>query len=159
MPLKQGKTSQHHNWPRYMDCPQIGPKSAIKLGKQRQKDKWYLFRRPPPPWGAAKSRQVHTPETGKDRPEGPHGKMHDVYCLAWPPDHDFAPSAPKSERFLRLRCPSRTPEIANDFRDFALRFEGAMESRVSGKRETPCFFGGFPLLFFFSRKARVGGSG
>ena len=21
MPLKQGKTSQHHNWPRYMDCP------------------------------------------------------------------------------------------------------------------------------------------
>ena len=28
MPLKQGKTSQHQNWPRYMDCPQIGPKNA-----------------------------------------------------------------------------------------------------------------------------------
>ena len=49
MPLKQGKTSQHHNWPRYTDCPQIGPKSAIKLGKRRQKDKWYLFRAPAPP--------------------------------------------------------------------------------------------------------------
>ena len=44
--FKQGKTSQHHNWPRYMDCPQIGPKGAIKLGKKRQKDKWYLFRAP-----------------------------------------------------------------------------------------------------------------
>ena len=42
--LKQGKMSQHHNWPRHMDWPQIGPKSAIKLGKKRQKDKWYLFR-------------------------------------------------------------------------------------------------------------------
>ena len=30
---------------------------------------------------------------------------------------------------LRLRCPSQTPEIASDFRDFALRFKGAMESR------------------------------
>ena len=37
--------------------------------------------------------------------------------------------APKFLRFLRLRCPSRTPEIASDFRDFALRFKGAMESR------------------------------
>ena len=44
MPLKQGKTSQHHNWPRYMDCPQIGPKSIIKLGKERRKHKWYLSR-------------------------------------------------------------------------------------------------------------------
>ena len=23
------KTSQHHNWPRYMDCPQIGPKGQM----------------------------------------------------------------------------------------------------------------------------------
>ena len=29
---------------------------------------------------------------------------------------------------LRLWCPSRTPEIARDFREFALRFKGAMES-------------------------------
>ena len=29
-----------------MDCPQIGPKNAIKLGKKRQKDKWYPFRAP-----------------------------------------------------------------------------------------------------------------
>ena len=29
-----------------MDCPQIGPKNAIKLGEKRQKDKWYLFRAP-----------------------------------------------------------------------------------------------------------------
>ena len=46
MPIKLGKTSQHHNWPRYMDWPQIGPKIAIKQGKKRQKDKWYLFRAP-----------------------------------------------------------------------------------------------------------------
>ena len=37
LPLKQGKTSQHHNWPRYMDWPQIGPKSAIKLGKNAKR--------------------------------------------------------------------------------------------------------------------------
>ena len=49
MPLKPGETSQHHNRPRYMDCPEIGPKSAIKQGKKRQKDKWYLFRAPTPP--------------------------------------------------------------------------------------------------------------
>ena len=30
---------------------------------------------------------------------------------------------------LRLRCPWRTPEVVSDFRDFALRFKGAMESR------------------------------
>ena len=46
MPLKLGKTSQHHNWPGYMDWPQIGPKNAIKVGKKRQKDKWYQFRAP-----------------------------------------------------------------------------------------------------------------
>ena len=44
MPFKLGKTSQRHNWPRYMDWPQIGPKSAIKQWKKRQKDKWYPFR-------------------------------------------------------------------------------------------------------------------
>ena len=49
MPIKQGKTSQHHNWPRYMDCPQVGSKSAIKLVKKHQKDKWCLFRVPTPP--------------------------------------------------------------------------------------------------------------
>ena len=52
MPIKLGKTSQHHNWPRYMDWPQFGPKIAIKQGEKRQKDKWYLFRAPtrtPPP--------------------------------------------------------------------------------------------------------------
>ena len=31
--------------------------------------------------------------------------------------------------FCDLQCLSRTPEIASDFRDFALRFKGAMESR------------------------------
>ena len=31
-----------------MDWPQIGPKIAIKQGKKRQKDKWYLFRAPTP---------------------------------------------------------------------------------------------------------------
>ena len=31
MPLKQGKTSQHHHWPRYMDWPQIGPRIAIYI--------------------------------------------------------------------------------------------------------------------------------
>ena len=46
MPIKQGKTSQHHNWPPYMDWPQIGPKCAIKQGKKLQKDKWYPFRAP-----------------------------------------------------------------------------------------------------------------
>ena len=46
MPTKPGKTSQHHNWPRYMDWPQIGPTVAIKQGKKRQKDKWYPFRAP-----------------------------------------------------------------------------------------------------------------
>ena len=37
MPLKQGKTSQHHNWPRYMYCPQIGRKSAKKTGEKNAK--------------------------------------------------------------------------------------------------------------------------
>ena len=37
MPIKLGKTSQHHNWPRYMDWPQIGPKIAIKQGKKTPK--------------------------------------------------------------------------------------------------------------------------
>ena len=49
MPIKLGKTSQHHNWPRYMDWRQFGPKIAIKQGEKRQKDKWYLFRAPTPP--------------------------------------------------------------------------------------------------------------
>ena len=49
MPIKLGKTSQHHNWPRYMDGPQIGPKFAIKQGKKRQKDKRYPFRAPTKP--------------------------------------------------------------------------------------------------------------
>ena len=34
MPIKLGKTSQYHNWPRYMDWAQIGPKIAIKQGKK-----------------------------------------------------------------------------------------------------------------------------
>ena len=33
MPIKPGKTSQHHNWPRYMDWPQIGPNIAKKQGE------------------------------------------------------------------------------------------------------------------------------
>ena len=49
MPIKLGKTSQHRNWPRYMDWPQIGPKIAIKQGKKRQKDKWYPIRAPTSP--------------------------------------------------------------------------------------------------------------
>ena len=70
MPLKQGKTSQHHNWPRYMDYPQIGPKSAIKLGEKRRKDKWYLFCAPtaPPPKKKVKTRIFYTDtdsESGK----------------------------------------------------------------------------------------------
>ena len=32
---------------------------------------------------------------------------------------------------LRLRCPSRTPEIASDFRDLAFRFKGAMDPKVA----------------------------
>ena len=43
-------------------------------------------------------------------------------------DHPL--NAPKSQRFLcdlRLRCPSRTPEIASDFQGFALEFKGVME--------------------------------
>ena len=32
-----------------MDWPQIGPKIALKQGKERQKDKWHLFRAPTPP--------------------------------------------------------------------------------------------------------------
>ena len=47
--FKTRETSQHQNWPRHMDCPQIGPKSAIELGKKLQKDKRYLFRAPTPP--------------------------------------------------------------------------------------------------------------
>ena len=35
--LKLGKTSQHLNWPRYMDWRQIGPKIAIKQGKKTPK--------------------------------------------------------------------------------------------------------------------------
>ena len=50
MPLKQGKTSQHHNWPRYMDWPQIGPKIAIKQGKKPQRTNGTYFARPPPPF-------------------------------------------------------------------------------------------------------------
>ena len=43
MPIKQVKASQDHNWPRYSDCPQIGPQIGIKQGKKRQKDKWFHF--------------------------------------------------------------------------------------------------------------------
>ena len=42
-------------------------------------------------------------------------------CLAHQSRSDFCD--------LRLRCPSRTPEIASDFRDFALGLKGAMENR------------------------------
>ena len=35
MPLKQGKTSQHHNWPRCMDCPQNSAKKCYKTGEQK----------------------------------------------------------------------------------------------------------------------------
>ena len=44
MPIKQGKASQHHNWPRCRDWPQMGPKIAIKLRKKTpKKDKWFHF--------------------------------------------------------------------------------------------------------------------
>ena len=46
MPVKLGKTSQHHNWPRYMDWPQIGPKTAIKQGKNGT---YFARPHPPPP--------------------------------------------------------------------------------------------------------------
>ena len=47
-----GKTSQHHNWPRYRDCPQIGPKRALTGEKKRQRTNGTYFARPPtpPPW-------------------------------------------------------------------------------------------------------------
>ena len=44
MPIKLGKTSQHHNWPGYMDWPQIGPKIAIEQG-----EKPHRAPTPPPP--------------------------------------------------------------------------------------------------------------
>ena len=46
MPLKQGKASQdhNHNWLRYRNWPQIGPKIATKQGK---KDKWCGHGPPP----------------------------------------------------------------------------------------------------------------
>ena len=43
MPIKIGKTSQHHNWPRYMDWPQIRRNIAVKQGTKRQKHKWHRF--------------------------------------------------------------------------------------------------------------------
>ena len=43
---KQGKTSQHHNWPRHMDCPHIGPNSAIKQGKSAKRTNGTHFARP-----------------------------------------------------------------------------------------------------------------
>ena len=49
MPLKQGKTSKPHYWPRYMDCPPNWAKKCYKTGDKRQKDKWYPFRAPTPP--------------------------------------------------------------------------------------------------------------
>ena len=58
LPIKLGKAPQHHNWPRYMDWPQIGPKVAIKHGKKRQKDKWYLFRAPTPPPSPSKNCKI-----------------------------------------------------------------------------------------------------
>ena len=71
--LKQGKTSQHDNWPRYMDCPQVGPKSAFKLGKKRQKDKWYLFRAPT---GGGGSNFIEIPRKGGPRSrEGVCGEL------------------------------------------------------------------------------------
>ena len=57
MPIETGKTSQHHNWPRYMDWPQIGLKIAIKQGKERQKDKWCPFRAPPHPQPPLRTRK------------------------------------------------------------------------------------------------------
>ena len=50
MPIKLGKTSQHHKLPRYMDWPQIGPKIAIKQGKKNAKrTNGTHFARPQPP--------------------------------------------------------------------------------------------------------------
>ena len=65
MPIKLGKTPQHHNWPCYMDWPQIGPRIAIKQEEQRQKDKWYPFRAPtrtPPPPGRKYYENFKVPE-------------------------------------------------------------------------------------------------
>ena len=45
-----------------MDWPQIGPKSAIKLGKNSQKDKWYPFRAPTGGGGGAGEKEsIHRP--------------------------------------------------------------------------------------------------
>ena len=46
MPIKLGKTSQHHNWPRYMDWPQLGPKIAVKQGKNAKRTNGTYFARP-----------------------------------------------------------------------------------------------------------------
>ena len=43
MPTKLGKTSQHHNWPRYLGWPQIGPKIAIKQPKGHVSDIFFCF--------------------------------------------------------------------------------------------------------------------
>ena len=47
MPIKQAKTSEHHNWPRYRKWPQIGPTNTIEQGKKRRNEKWYLVRANP----------------------------------------------------------------------------------------------------------------
>ena len=52
MPVKQGQTSQKDKWPRYMDWPQIGPKIAIKQGKNAKRTNGTYLARPhphPPP--------------------------------------------------------------------------------------------------------------
>ena len=49
MPIKLGKTSQHHNWPRYMDWPQIGPKNYFKTGEKTPKGHMVSISRGPPP--------------------------------------------------------------------------------------------------------------
>ena len=46
MPIKQRKTSQHNNWPRYMDWAQVGPTNTIKLGKNAKRTNDTYFARP-----------------------------------------------------------------------------------------------------------------
>ena len=51
MPIKLGKTSQHHKWPRYMDWSQIGRKVATKQRKEPKGQMVPISRAhvPPPP--------------------------------------------------------------------------------------------------------------
>ena len=77
MPIKLGKASQHHNWPRYMDWPQIGPKIAIKQGKT-PKGEMVPISRAHGGGGLTLFTGVGIPEAGKKQHENCHCHTHFV---------------------------------------------------------------------------------